>query len=73
MVKTSWDNWPKLKFLKTACFGYSFNKIYSLRVAMLNFPKVETMSLATEKTLNLSFLNLRISRDSNTIKLGENS
>ena len=40
---------------------------------MLNFPKVETMSLATEKTLNLSFLNLRISRDSNTIKLGENS
>ena len=51
MVKTSWDNWPKLKFLKTVCFGYSFNKIYSLRVAMLNFPpKVETMSLATEKT-----------------------
>ena len=50
MVKTSWDNWPKSKFLKTVCFGYSFNKIYSLRVAMLNFAKVEAMSLATEKT-----------------------
>ena len=50
MVKTSLDNCPKMKFLKTAFFGYSFNKIYSLRVAMLNFRKVETMSLATEKT-----------------------
>ena len=43
-------NLPKLKFLKIVCFGYSFNKIYSLRVGISNFQKDESMSLATEKT-----------------------
>ena len=33
--------------MKTVCLGYSLKKIYSLRVASLNFQQVETKSSAT--------------------------
>ena len=40
----------KIEIFENSLLWLFFNKIYSLRVAISNFRKVESMSLATEKT-----------------------